>query len=43
MIKYIPGKGMQVQRIEIPSLLSKMFFGINATYDTIRQLFEILC
>ncbi len=41
VIKYIPGKGMQVQRIEIPSLLSKMFFGINATYDTIRQLFEI--
>ncbi len=41
MVSYVPGKGIFVRKLEISSLLSKIFFGLSVTPDTIRQLFAI--
>lgn len=41
VISYVPGKGMYVQPLEVPALVSKIFFGLNTSSDNIRQLFEV--
>lgn len=38
---YVPGKGMFLQKLDVPSLVSKIFFGLNTSTDSIRQLFEV--
>ena len=32
---------MYVQPLEVPALVSKIFFGLNTSSDNIRQLFEV--
>lgn len=41
MIAYEPGKGMVVKKLEISSLLSKVFFGLNTSGDIMEQLFDL--
>ena len=41
VVCYVPGKGMYVQQLEVPLLVSKIFFGLNTNSDNIQQLFEV--
>lgn len=41
IVGYAPGKGMQVRHVEVSSLLSKVFFAMNTSEDTLEQLLDI--
>lgn len=43
LVRHVPGKGMQICEIEISSLISKVFFGMNISEETPQQLFDIRC
>ncbi len=41
LVRHVSGKGMVIQTIEISSLLSKVFFGMNISEGTKEQLLDI--
>lgn len=41
VLNLVPGKGMYVQPLEVPALVSKIFFGLNTDPENVRQLFEV--
>lgn len=43
LVRYVPGRGMEISSIEISPLLSKVFFGMSVSEDTVDQLMDIRC